>query len=68
MLEQISTSRDRYILTEQSYTPTKQSNETCNMLSLYKSQMVHFIHQMYQDSLVVSHKAKKKQHAHAQQT
>jgi len=45
MLEQINTSRDRYTLTEQSYTqaPTKQSNETCNMLSLYKCQMVHLI-------------------------
>jgi len=37
MLEQISTSRDRHTLTEQSYTPTKQSNETCIMLSLYNT-------------------------------
>ena len=37
MLEQISTSIDQYILTEQSYTPTKQSNETRNMISLYNT-------------------------------
>jgi len=37
MLEQISTSRDRYTLTKQSYTSTKQSNDTCNMLSLYNT-------------------------------
>jgi len=51
MLEQINTLSDRYTLTEQFYTqaPTKQSNETCDMLSLYKYQIVHLI-----DSLIIN--------------
>jgi len=47
MLEQISTQLDQYTLPEQSYTPTKQSNETCNnnyvFFVQYKCQTVHFI-------------------------
>jgi len=38
MLEQISTSRDGYTLTEQSYTPTKQSIETFNAI---KFKLIH---------------------------
>jgi len=47
LYEYDSTSRHQYTLTEQSYTqaPTKQSNETCNML-------VDFIHRMYKFDMI----------------